>query len=103
MPRPDIHAMFERHDFLGEGKFGLVFKCRSRNTKRFFAMKVVNKLINIPPRQNGPELVNEEGFIHSRVEHENILKLYKMFDYRQEMYMILEWCPVSHNFIASSI
>src|SRR6218665_832984 len=34
VPRPEIYAMFERQDFLGEGKFGLVFKCRSRNTRR---------------------------------------------------------------------
>lgn len=72
---------------LGTGGFGVVYKCRHRETKQTRAVKVipVKKIKNMTT-------FLQEIQIMQKLDHPNVLKLFEYFIDEQDVYLITEIC-----------
>ena len=80
---------FEKIDKIGQGAYGEVFLVRHSTTGTIYALKMISKsLIN---EQKIEENLFREIKIHSHLDHKNILRLYKVFHDKANVYMLLEY------------
>lgn len=74
---------------LDSGQFGSVDLCQDLETNTFFAVKKVSKLIlNRPKTLN---LLYNEINIQRKLEHPNIVKLFKVFEDNEFVYLVMEY------------
>jgi len=74
-------------DKLGTGGFAVVRKCKRRTDNKIFAVKVINKK-NL--QKNDLVILESEVSIMRQIHHENIVKLYDVFDGKDKMCLILD-------------
>ena len=74
---------------LGSGAFGHVYLLVNNFTKKKYALKVINKRKLLQTYGNC-ELVHNEIEIHSKLNHPNIIRLYKTSENDEEIYILLE-------------
>ena len=74
---------------LGQGAFGEVRKCTTRDTKVIRAVKLIKKE---SMNQEEEESFKQEIGILKRLDHPNILKLYEVFDDDKRYYLVTELC-----------
>lgn len=91
-PNKEVDRFYEVGDAIGDGKFGVVYKCTKRSSGQKFALKVVNKL---EMQQMLPNSCSDEGKILEKIHHPNIIRLYQSFDFFDETYLVLELFKVS--------
>jgi calcium-dependent protein kinase len=72
---------------LGSGGFGVVYKCRHRETKQTRAVKVVAK-----KKIKSMESFLFEIQIMQKLDHPNVLKLYEYFIEDTEVFLVTEIC-----------
>lgn len=98
IPKKEVNKLYSVGDVIGDGKFGVVYTCIHRSTRKSYAMKVVDKCTMQQMMQNchkGPNLnMNSEATILQRIEHPNIVKLYDHFEFADQTYLILELLKV---------
>ena len=85
---------FSKEDFefgpkIGKGKYGDVFLCQHKQTNFIVALKILDKM-KIRMMRAQRQIVREIKY-HSYVKHENIIKLYGVFNDDEKIYMILEY------------
>ncbi|OMJ78370.1 hypothetical protein SteCoe_21854 [Stentor coeruleus] len=73
------------------GQYGEVFLCQDLITKEYYAVKKINKNLFSNPKAL-KFLYNEIGIMR-KLDHENIVKLYKVYEDNGFVYMIMEYCP----------
>lgn len=73
---------------LGEGHFGMVLLAKDRRTREKFAVKVIKKQHT---ELRSMTLIRRELAILRLVNHENIVRLYDLFDTEQKLYFVLEY------------
>jgi ankyrin repeat protein len=76
---------------LGRGSFGEVYLVQKIDTKKKYAMKVLNKDRILA--QNLLKYVKAERNILSIMNHPFIIKLYYAFQTNSKLFLILEYCP----------
>ena len=76
---------------IGEGKFGIVYKCENIQTKSIYAVKVINK--KSYTKQSDHELIQREIGTLSIINHKNIIRLFDTFETDEQIYMVMEYIP----------
>lgn len=82
---------FEMGDMIGEGSYAQVVGAIHKETKREFAIKIVDKKHVI--KEKKIESVKREKTILDMINHDNIVKLYSTFQDDNSLYFVLELCP----------
>lgn len=72
---------------LGEGHFGMVLLAKDRRTREKFAVKVIKKQAEM----RSVTLIQRELDILRMVNHQNIVRLYDLFDSPEKLYVVLEY------------
>lgn len=72
---------------LGSGGFGVVYKCRHRDTKQTRAVKVIPK-----KKIKNMETFLQEVEIMKKLDHPNVLKLYEYFIDEDDVNLVTEIC-----------
>ncbi|KAM3129044.1 hypothetical protein pb186bvf_018822 [Paramecium bursaria] len=80
---------FQIIDMIGHGKFGKVFKCQHHQTKKLYAIKMINK--RKIQQQNFSHQLEREVKIQQKLNHPNIIKLYDFFETNEDYCLLLEY------------
>ena len=83
-----IEDFFPRQ--LGSGSFGRVYLVSHNETKEEFALKVINKR-KLLQMYGKLDIIYNEINIHSKLEHENIIRLYNVYEDSENINMIMEY------------
>lgn len=80
-------SRYELMDILGEGAFGVVRKCRNRETGELAAVKTIDKsrIQDVKSLQREIELLKE-------VHHPHIIELYDVYENEQYLHLVTELC-----------
>jgi serine/threonine protein kinase len=94
--RPTKKTSFAFEDFelgreLGEGIFGHVYLARTKREQKIVALKVLYK--RTLEKELVVEQLKREVEIHSRLKHDNIVRMYSYFHDSDKVYLVLEYCP----------
>jgi doublecortin-like kinase 3 len=86
------HVMdkFEVGKKLGDGNFAIVKQCQNKETKKEFAMKVIDKA-----KLKGKEhMIENEIEIMKKCNQPNIVRLFEEFETKDDIYLIMELVKV---------
>jgi hypothetical protein len=84
-------SSFYCHALLGKGSFGEVYLVEKKNSKIFYAMKVLSK--NKIMAQNLVKYAMTERNVLSVTDHPFIVKLSFAFQTKEKLFLILDYCP----------
>ena len=95
MPHPPLpatfHGTYTVHDQLGKGAFSTVHKCMHRTTLEYFAVKIIDlRPLRLRPTFDMRRL-RREVEIMQQISHENIVKLYDVFEETDSVLMVMEY------------
>jgi len=76
-------------DFLGKGKFGLVYKATNKDSQCEVGLKILSK--EAIKSYNMVKQLRREIEIHSRLKHKHILNMYGYFHDKNYVYVVLEY------------
>ena len=76
---------------IGQGSFGSVFLVQKEDTKKKYALKVINK--DFLSRTERTEEALIERLVLSRCKHPSIVKLSLSFQSKHKLYFVMEYCP----------
>ena len=71
---------------LGSGNFATVKKCTKKDTKEEYAVKIIDK-----SKVEDMQDIDREIEIMGKVDHQNVIKLYEVFDEPKKMNLVLEY------------
>ena len=77
---------------LGSGSFGRVFLVSHNETQKLFALKVIDKR-KLLMSYGKLDIIYNEINIHSKLDHENIIKLYNYNEDNENINIIMEYAP----------
>jgi len=83
-----IEGIFPKQ--LGSGSFGRVFLVSHNETKELFALKTIEKR-KIMMTYGKLDIIYDEINIHSKLYHQNIIKLYSVYEDDETINIILEY------------
>ena len=83
---------------LGSGSFGNVYLVRHNITQEEYAMKVVDKKKLNQLYGNSYEQILNEIRIHSKLDHENIIHLYNVYEDEENIKIIMEYAQKGNLF-----
>ena len=88
---PEEILEYEKVRILGTGTFSKVYECIKVETGEHFAIKQVSKHFLL--QNNLREQFTKEIKIHFQMHHPNVVKLYKVFEDKLYIYMLMELSP----------
>ena len=77
-------------NFLGKGGFAKWYELTDLQTNELFAVKIISKSSLIKPRAR--QKLKSEIKIHMSMSHDRIVKFYKHFEDKENIYIVLELC-----------
>lgn len=78
------------NDFVGEGAYGTVYKGYSKKDNKIVAVKKLKNDATEQWKKN--PAIKREVEVMSRVNHENVLRLYEAVENQNGVFMIMEFC-----------
>mmetsp|Transcript_8166 Transcript_8166/g.8874 ORF Transcript_8166/g.8874 Transcript_8166/m.8874 type:complete len:304 (-) Transcript_8166:1487-2398(-) len=82
-----IRSCYQFGDKLGGGGFGYVKEATHRATKIKYAVKIIHKR-----KLKFPEMLKREIEFLRKLDHQNIIKLYEVFEEPLQLYLVFEYC-----------
>ena len=83
-----IEGIFPKQ--LGSGSFGRVFLVSHNETKELFALKTIEKR-KIMTTYGKLDIIFDEINIHSKLYHQNVIKLYNVYEDKESINIIMEY------------
>ena len=83
-----IEGIFPKQ--LGSGSFGRVFLVSHNETKELFALKTIEKR-KIMMTYGKLDIIYDEINIHSKLSHQNVIKLYNIYEDEETINIIMEY------------
>lgn len=83
----DVTEKYYVRQVVGDGNFAVVRVCYSRQTRKEFAVKIIDKA----KCQGKEHMIESEIAILSAISHSNIIQLEEVFDFPTEKYLIMEY------------
>ncbi|CAD8187756.1 unnamed protein product [Paramecium octaurelia] len=83
----EVNKKYSILDKIGEGKYSIVYRCQSKIDKKFYALKVINKM-NLP--QEEQDIVKHEISITKLLNHSCIINLIDSIENRDQIHIITE-------------
>lgn len=80
----------EEDDYLGEGKFGKVYRCTHKETGNIFAAKKIER--RLIRGSNESNAFQEEKEILNNIDHPNIIKAHDYQYTKNSHYLIIDYC-----------
>ena len=105
VPKKEVDKVYSVGDSIGDGKFGVVYHCVHRITRRVYALKVVDKsamqemIAKSTKSRDSSRLnstANSEAAILKQICHPNIVRIYDHFEFVDQSYLVLELFKVCH-------
>lgn len=91
--KEEIQCCYEIGEVVGSGQFARVHRCRHRPTGIEYAAKFIRKRRAKASRRGASmEDIEREVAILKAVDHKNIVKLYEVYEDKQDVVLILELC-----------
>jgi tRNA A-37 threonylcarbamoyl transferase component Bud32 len=86
-----FHDDFKALKMIGSGTFAKVYLAESKITKKKYAVKAFNKehIIEFDSLTAKPSMLNEISIMRS-FDHENVVKLYEVYESERSIYLVLE-------------
>ena len=84
------HASLKNYDLqtvIGEGSFSKVYKAQNKQTRDYFALKIIDKAKSL---QSDLPSYDREPAILSKTNHPNVITLYEVFYSSAKVYLVLE-------------
>ena len=81
-----------KQKIIGEGRFSTVYLYKHKVNGTLFALKIIS-VKKIIESGNDLNIINREINIHSRLNHENIVKFFSYNKGLNEVNILLEYCP----------
>lgn len=75
---------------LGSGAFGKVFKAKNMRTEEIVAIKAI--IIDAENRNHRLKMAKREILIHQSLRHQNIVQFIDSFEYRNNIFIVMEYC-----------
>ena len=89
----DYYVILKRID---SGQFGTVYLCQDLDSNSLYAVKRVSK--SILQRPKSLNLLYNEINIQRKLDHPNIVKLFKVFEDREFVYLVMEYVKEGNLF-----
>jgi len=83
----DVTEKYYVRQVVGDGNFAVVRVCYNRQTRKEFAVKIIDKA----KCQGKEHMIESEIAILSAISHNNIIQLEEVFDFPTEKYLIMEY------------
>merc|ERR1719270_2498917 len=83
----DVTDKYFVRQVVGDGNFAVVRVCYSRQTRKEFAVKIIDKA----KCQGKEHMIESEIAILSAISHSNIIQLEEVFDFPCEKYLVMEY------------
>lgn len=84
-----MNSLFERHEVLGEGTYGVVFRATMKSTQQMVALKQMRRM----GRRGGiPAAAREVAFLQSLQDHPNIVRLIDVIHNQSQLWLSFELC-----------
>jgi len=83
----DVTDKYFVRQIVGDGNFAVVRVCYSRQTRKEFAVKIIDKA----KCQGKEHMIESEIAILSAISHSNIIQLEEVFDFPTEKYLVMEY------------
>jgi len=86
-----FHEEYKAIKMIGKGSFAKVYLVESKSTNKNFAVKAFTKESLVISNKNNarPSMINEIDIMRV-TEHENIIKLYEVYETERSIYLVLE-------------
>lgn len=81
---------YSKGSFLGKGGFAKCYELTDLQTNELFAVKIIAKSSLIKPRAK--QKLKSEIKIHMSMAHDKIVKFYRHFEDKENIYILLELC-----------
>jgi len=87
----NFHDEYKALKMIGKGSFAKVYLVESKTNKKHFAVKAFTKEGIIISNKNNakPAMLNEIDIMRA-VDHENVIKLYEVYETEKSIYLVLE-------------
>ncbi|XP_023331197.1 cyclin-dependent kinase-like 1 [Eurytemora carolleeae] len=79
---------YENIGLIGEGSYGVVTKCKNRDTGQIVAIK---KFLETEDDPNVKKIALREIRMLKRLRHENLINLIEVFRRRRKLYLVFEF------------
>ena len=80
---------YEKLEKIGEGTYGVVYKCRDKNTSQLIALKK----IRLEHEDEGiPSTAIREISLLKEIEHPNVVQLINVISSEHKLYLIFDFC-----------
>ena len=74
---------------IGKGGFASVYLEQDEYSKQLYATKIINKKMLTPQIK---QYLQNEIYILSKINHQNIIKLYQTFEINNNKILVMEYC-----------
>eukprot|EP01016_Furgasonia_blochmanni_P034583 TRINITY_DN3755_c0_g1_i11.p1 TRINITY_DN3755_c0_g1~~TRINITY_DN3755_c0_g1_i11.p1 ORF type:complete len:632 (+),score=113.56 TRINITY_DN3755_c0_g1_i11:321-2216(+) len=85
----DFNKRYEIVKLIGKGAHAKVYLCLNQDDEKEYAVKVFNKKIISKNSNSVPSLINEIKIMRM-INHENIIKLYQVYETKDSIYLVME-------------
>jgi len=79
---------------IGNGAYSKVIKVKNKNSNKVYAVKIFDK--NFMKKENKFYQIYVENEVLNMCDNSNIIKIYGSYESEENIYLVLEYCPIGN-------